>query len=317
MDFSFTTLIRGPLQNFILYVQKIFKRFLKMKLLFIGSPITEYLYLGISQDENLENILDQALEKIAQFCKTEKITTLLVYNLTAEHAALAKYLARKGFYRMENFPNARMELNAKSADEYINRLGKNTRKDVRRKLRKSKEAVTLSTELYDNIEKNIDDVYKLYLNNFNESDIHFEVLTPEFFINLCRNMNGAIKCFITRDEEKIVAFNLCMVKGDLCIDKFLGLDYQVAYKYNLYYTTFYHNIEWCIKNGVRFYQPGQGDYDAKIRLGTRLIPLLIYTKSTNLLLKISLKAIIKFSEPKNFDPALKNLKKYKNLNGNL
>lgn len=311
MDFSFTTLIRGPLQKVIIFLRKFFRRFLKVKLLFLGAPTTEYLYLGISQGEDLEELLDQALIKLKETCKNQGIKTIIAYNLTPQHKELAKYLGSKGFNRMENFPNARMEIAAASANEYINGLGKSTRKDIRRKLRKSSSLPELYTEAYDSIEGIIDDVYKLYLNNFNESDIHFENLTPQFFANLCRNMQGNIKCFITRDKEKMVAFNLCMVKGDFCIDKFLGLDYNVAYKYSLYYTTFFHNIDWCIKNGIRFYQPGQGDYDAKIRLGAALIPLYLYIKTSNPLLGLFLKIIIKIIEPKNFDPALKNLEKYK------
>lgn len=310
MDFSFTTLVHGPLQKVIYWVRKFFKRFLKIKLFFIGAPTTEYLYLGISKNENLGQLFDEILKKLNEFRRQQKINTLIAYNLTPEHKELADYFTKKGFTLMENFPNARIEINAHSANEYINGLGKSTRKDVRRKIRKSYSAATLHTELYDNMESNIADIYKLYLNNFNESDIHFEILTPKYFTNLCRNMPGLIKCFVTKENNRIVAFNLCMVKNNFCIDKFLGLDYEVAYKYNLYYTTFYHNIDWCIANGIRFYQPGQGDYDAKIRLGAKLTPLSIYIKTTNTVLNLFLKAIIKLIEPKNSDPALKNLKKY-------
>jgi predicted N-acyltransferase len=311
MDFSFTTLIRGPLQGLIIFFRKFFPRFLKMKLLFLGAPTTEYLYLGISQSQNLKKVLDRALIELKKLCKEQSIEAIIAYNLTPQHKELTQYFEKEGFSRMENFPNARIEIAAASVEDYINTLGKSTRKDIRRKLRKASSMAKLNTDIYENIESVKEETYKLYMNNFNESDIHFEILTPQFFTNLCRNMQGNIKCFITRDGEKIVAFNLCMVKGDFCIDKFLGLDYNVAHKYSLYYTTFFHNIDWCIKNGIRFYQPGQGDYDAKIRLGATLIPLYIYIKTSNPLLKISLKGIIKLSEPRNFDPALRNLEKYR------
>ena len=311
MDFSFTTLVRGLLQRVIISLRKFFPRFLKMKLLFLGAPTTEYLYMGISQNEDLREVLDQALIELKKLCKTRDIKTIIAYNLTPQHKELAKYFEDKSFSRMENFPNARIEITSASVEDYINSLGKSTRKDIRRKLRQSSSIVKLHTDTCENIESIIDEIYKLYLNNFDESDIHFEILTPQFFTNLCRNMQGNIKCFVIRDSEKIVAFNLCMVKGDFCIDKFLGLDYSLAHQYSLYYTTFFHNIDWCIKNGIRFYQPGQGDYDAKIRLGATLIPLYIYIKTSSLLLKIFLKGAIKITEPKNFDPALKNLEKYK------
>jgi len=313
MDFSLTTLIRGPLQGFIFFIRKLFKRFLMIRLIFVGSPTAEKLYVGISQKEDKTKLIRETFDKLYEFGRLQKIKTISVYNLTKKDENLGKYLAGNGFLKMEDLPTTRLEIKAKTLEDYINTLGSSTRKDIRRKLRKSSDLVKLETEITDNVDNVIDEIYKLYMNNFNDSDIRFEILTPHFFLNICRNMPGAAKYFITRHEGKIVAFNLCLIKGDTCIDKFIGFDYDFALKYHLYYTTFCHNIDWCIKNNVRFYQPGQGDYDAKIRLGASLIPLFIYIKSFNPLLNLLMRPIIRLVEPKKFDPALKDLAKYKNL----
>jgi predicted N-acyltransferase len=313
MDFSFTTLVRGPLQKFIFTIRKLFKRFLTMRLLFIGSPTTEELNLGISNSENKHKLLEKAFNKMREFCSEKNISTLLVYNQTNRYKELQNYLKDKNFCLMKDLPTTRLEIKEKNINEYLNNLGSSTRKDVRRKLRKSAELVTLTTQITDNVENNIDEIYKLYMNNFNDSDLRFEILTQLFFRNICSNMPGVAKYFITRKDGKIVAFNLCFIKGDTCIDKFIGFDSDCALKYHLYYTTFCHNLDWCIKNNIRFYQPGQGDYDAKIRLGAKLIPLSIYIKSFNPVLNFFMKLIISFIEPQKFDPVLKNLKKYKNL----
>ncbi|MEI8349652.1 MAG: GNAT family N-acetyltransferase [Candidatus Omnitrophota bacterium] len=311
MEFSFTTLIRGPLQRIVFGIRKFYKNFLTMKIVFIGSPTTESFHIGVAETENKNCIIDHAYKKIETFSRTHHINTILFYNLTNADQSLMKHLLNNGFAGMEDFPGARLEIQAKSLDEYIAHLGSSTRKDIRRKLRKSTQAAVLETEIRETVDGIIDDLYKLYLNNFNESDIHFEILTPEFFTKLCHNMPGIVKCFVTRHNGKIVAFNMCFVKGNFCIDKFIGLDYTVALQYNLYYTTICYNIDWCIKNGIRYYQPGQGDYDAKIRLGAKLIPLYIFIKSFNPLLNFFMKPIIQLTQPKNFDPALKNLAKYR------
>jgi len=311
MKFSFTTLVRGPLQKLILRIRAFYKNFLSMNILFIGSPTTESFQVGIATTEDKNALIDHAYRRIETFCRTQRISTILFYNLTSQDRKLMQYLSENGFAKMEDLPGARIEIHAKSLDEYIARLGPSTRKDVRRKLRKSVKTGTLETEIRETIDDIIDDIYKLYLNNFHDSDIHFEVLTPEFFTKLCRNMPGVVKCFITRHNGKIIAFNMCFIKNDFCIDKFIGLDYTVAYEYSLYYTTFCHNLDWCIKNGIRYYQPGQGDYDAKIRLGAKLIPLYIFIKSRNPLLHFFMKPIVRLTQPKNFDPALKNLAKYR------
>jgi hypothetical protein len=92
------------------------------------------------------------------------------------------------------------------------------------------------------------------------------------------------------------------------IDKVIGMDKNVSHAYSLYYTTFCENIDWCIKNGIRYYCLGITDYHPKLRLGAKLMPLYIYVKLFNPLLKLFSGPLVRFIQPKNFDPVLKGLK---------
>lgn len=208
---------------------------------------------------------------------------------------------------MGSLPNTLLEINADSLETYINGLSKNTRKDLKRKLKKSSDEARLTTNIRENIDDLSGEIYQLYLNNLNNAHVRFEVLTPEFFKNICKNMPGIARFFITYDRGKIVAFNLCLAKNNLCIDKFIGFDSLLAHKYHLYFTTFCHNIAWCMDNGFRFYQLGVTDYHPKLRLGARLVPLYIYAKAINPLLNFFIKLTAKFIEPRNLDTSLKGM----------
>ena len=306
-DFSFTTLIQGPAQKFIQSVQTRFPRFLRTKIMFLGFPTAEELYLGINNQEDTPALLKETLRYLYCFAKAQKVTTILFYNLTEKQRHLNRCLKRLGFVEMENFPNTVLTLGASSFDEYTERLSKNMRKDLLRKLKKS-QGLELHTETLDNADAVIDEIYPLYLNNFGGSEVHFELLTPEFFKMISVNMPGKVKFFITRLGHKIVAFNLCLVQKDTCIDKFIGFDARAAKEYHLYFTTFRHNIDWCIKHGVRSYQMGITDYHPKIRLGATLVPLYVYARFVNPVLNFIGKPLARFIQPKNFDPVLKNLK---------
>jgi uncharacterized protein len=314
MDFSFTTIIQGPLQQFILRIQKRWKRFLKLRILFVGFPTTEHLHLGIHPQEDNETVMHQALKELEIFCRQEKISTLLFYNLTEDQTILSRYLKDARFTRMENFPNTMLHITASSLDEYLNGLSKNTRKDLQKKLRRSEQKAHLTTSLCTDIEGFRDEIYTLYLNNFSESDVNFEILTPDYFCRLAANMPQEARFFITRDRDKIVAFNVCLVKDNLCIDKWIGFDKELALSCHLYYTTFCHNIAWCINNGISYYQMGITDYHPKIRLGARLIPLLIYVRLTNPLLNLCAGLSTRFIAPTRFDPTLQRLKKKTDCN---
>lgn len=307
MDFSFAILMPGCLRKLTVRLE----HWLKIKVLFLGSPTTEGFSIGLEPQEELNIILDRALEKLRSFSKEEKIRGILFYNLTQRHARIGAYLKRKGFLKMETLPTTAISIKAGSLEEYINGLGKNTRKDLKKKLRRSQELAQLKTEMHEDATGIIDDIYRLYLNNFNDADVHFEILTKEFFLNICRNMPGVAKYFITYDQGKIVAFNLCLVKNGVFIDKFIGFDYSVAYKYHLYYTSFCHNIDWCLKNGLHIYQPGFSDYHPKVRLGAKLLPLYVYTKAFNPFLNALIRILKPFIEPKNMDPILRQMEKQK------
>ena len=309
-DFSFATLLPDSLEIIIFNIQKIFHRFLKMRLLFVGSPAAEEIYLGCSKDEDLNLIAEGAINKLRGFLGKKKISTILFYNLTKKNSRLVSDLKTKGFKLMESFPNSVIKINARSLQEYISNLGPNTRKDLRKKLKKSADLVTLNTEMRKDLTGIENAVYRLYLNNLEDSGVSFERLTPDFFRDIFKNMPGTARIFITKDKDKIIAFNLIFIKNGVCIDKFIGFDRQLSHKYHLYHNTFCHNIDYCIKNGITTYQLGVTDYHPKVRLGAKLTPLYILVKSFNPVLRLFSGLIIRMVEPKKFDPILRNISNY-------
>lgn len=305
MDFSFHTLTAGLLQKIMRKLKNIFT----MKILFFGTPTTEEFYLGVSLAEDLNSLLGGSLNTVFKFCKDEKIGALLFHNLSEKNNLLAEYLAKKSFIRLRSLPTTVIKIKAASLEDYIGGLSPNMRKDLKRKLREASREAALQTVVRDNIDDIDKEIYSLYLNNFDGSGIQFETLTREFFVNICRNMPNVTKYFITYDKDRIVAFNLCLIKADTFIDKFIGFDSKVAHKYHLYFTTFCHNVDFCIKNGIRFYQPGTTDYHPKLRLGAELIPLDIWAKAFNPAVNILVKLATPLIEPINIDPSLKDIEK--------
>ncbi|MBI4982837.1 MAG: GNAT family N-acetyltransferase [Candidatus Omnitrophica bacterium] len=307
-DFSFTTLIQGKLQKVIHRIHKWFPNFLKFRLLFVGSPTSEELYIGIDKNEGLETILNEAAKIIKSAAKKEKATAILFFNLSEKHRDISTYLHKQSFASMKSFPNTVLEISASSLEDYINQLGKNTRKSLRRKLRDTQSLAQLKTEILEDISAVKDRIYELYLNNLTDSDVSFEILTPEFFTNIAKYMPDTAKYFLTYDNSNIIAFNLLFIKGDTAIDKFIGFDKELSRKYNLYYATFSYNLNYCIKNNIRFYQLGVTDYEPKVRLGAKIMPLFVYAKFMNPLVNIIAKPILYLIQPSNFDPVLKAIK---------
>ena len=72
-----------------------------------------------------------------------------------------------------------------------------------------------------------------------------------------------------------------MVQGDGIWHEYVGFDYAVAFKLNLYYRVFHDIIEWAIANGYKRFYSGSLNYDPKWHLRQSLYPVDLYVRHTS------------------------------------
>jgi predicted N-acyltransferase len=297
-DFYLDIVLKGFIKNVIGFIRHFVPRFFILKTLFCGSPFGENAILGITKDfKDTHILMDELAKVIHRFCKENKISFTIFKDFLKEDLFLLKPLKHKGFLKVDSFPSVRTELNFESLEEYFKSLSYSTRKDLRRKIKKAYAKANIEIRIVDSVEDTIDDIYRLYLNTYRAGKIKFEFLTKEFFINVSKDLRPHIKYFLYYVNGKLSAFNLCFVYNDLLIDKFIGFDYDIAHQYSLYFVSWCFNIEWCLKNSIRFYQVGQTDYFQKIKLGGSLIPLYAYVKHNNFFFNLIIRLLTIFLKP--------------------
>lgn len=281
-EFHLDIVLEDSARAVINYIHKVIPQFLFAKTLFCGSPFGENGILGINQDvPDKRSIIHELVQAMNDFSKEKKVSLIIFKDFLKTDTALLSVLQEKGFFRVTGLPSVITDLNFSSMDEYLASLSHATRKNLRRKIKKATDRAAIRIDSADSIETIIDEIYQLYLNTYNAGKIKFEKLTKEYFIQAAENFKPHCKFFLYYVHGKLGAFNLCFVFNDLLIDKFIGFDYELAYTYNLYFLSWYHNIAWAIKNGIRYYQVGQTDYHPKIQLGGKIVPLYSYVKHTN------------------------------------
>jgi predicted N-acyltransferase len=155
----------------------------------------------------------------------------------------------------------------------------------------------------------LEEVYRLYLDVVDKHVMGFEVLPKDFFRNISKNMPKNSKFFLWKIDKKLVAFLFCLISEDLCTDYYVGLDYSVAHKYHLYFIKFRDTINWCIKNKIKKYEMGNSGYEPKRRIGLDFIPLFIYVKLRNRVLRPLFNFLCPFLKFENFDPDLREARK--------
>ncbi len=292
----------GVIEKIINSVRKIFPRFMILRTLFCGSPFGENGRLGIMQPiADKDAVLDELVKALDVFCRQKRIPLVIFKDFLKQDTVFLDGLTEKNFFKTESFPGVAVELNYDSFEKYLGSLGHSTRKSLRKKLRQAYSSADISVKVVEHIDNLVDDILRLYENTYYSGSTKFEKLTKEFFLSISTNLSPHVRFFLYYVNGKLGAFNLCFNYKDLFIDKFIGFDYDISNRYNLYFVSWCFNIEWCLKNSIRLYQSGQTDYQPKLRLGGSLIPLFAYLKHKNPLMNSLLKLLAKIIVPASYD----------------
>ncbi|MBN8727389.1 MAG: GNAT family N-acetyltransferase [Xanthomonadales bacterium] len=190
-------------------------------------------------------------------------------TLAAEVAAACE---RAGFVLLEGQALAFAPIDFESTDEYLARLSASRRKDIRRKLRvidriEVEEIATGDPRFTDAAFREA--CYALYLQVHAQSEIHFDRLSRAFFDAVLQDASLGGIVFVYRVDGRMIGWNLCFVVGEALVDKYIGFDYPAARDCNLYFVSWFHNLEYARRRQLACYVAGWTDPAIKAALGAK------------------------------------------------
>ena len=306
-DYALDTSLGSFLKTWASRVKKLFPHLFTVRVLICGSPI-DAGRIGTSNPPHPDtvNILAGTLHSIG---RQEHIRLLAFKDFPKHQAALFEPLQGRGFHKVPSYPACSLDVRFRSFEEYLASFSSATRKDLKRKFKKVDGQIHLEMEVGSGPGNLLDQIHRLYLNTLEKSDAPFERITKKFFERIAIDMPEETKYFLWRIDGRLVAFDLCLVSGSTLADKYIGMDYEAAYQYHLYYVTFRDVLSWCIQNGIRTYSTGTLNYDPKKRLDFTFVPQDLYFKHMNRAMNFLLGPLSGLLKPENFDPLLKSLTK--------
>ncbi len=304
MDYALDTTVQGKIKKFTNKLRKLFPALMNVRLLCVGSAVTDSAQIGLKSQLNIEiiHILNEKLEEVANL---EKASVIAFKDVTeADLAKLKIPLQTLGFSMVGNMPVSKNSINFNNLDDYLASLSYSTRKGLRRKM---KSFTQLRIEEYDDMPPKITEIYQLYLNCYEKSELKFEKLNAYFFKNLVEFLPNNCRFVLYYFGEKLIGFN-CLLHGNgVLMDKYIGLDYAKSHELNLYSLSWIHNIQMCIRDGFHTFQSGQAAYETKLSLGASLEQTYIVFKHRNRFINPFLKLASRVLAYGNFDTALKTL----------
>ena len=302
MNYSLDTSIRGPLKRVTNRIKKVMPNIFSLKVLICGVPMGQGM---IGMAGPADAIIKAVLRRMDQIAKKNRASVVAFKDFGKAHTKVLDPLQREGFTKLDGLPLAELNIRFKDFEGYLMTLSSESRYGLKRKFRKTDNHVAVDMEIVDALDDDIlQDVYRLYLNVEMKHGMPFELLPMEFFRNISRNMPSHAKFFLWKINGKLVMFLFCLISKGVFNDFYVGFDYEVAYKYSLYFIQFRDVLQWCIKHKIKKYEMGPSGYEAKRRLGFDFIPMYLYVKLRNGMLRPAFNLICQFLKFENFDPAL-------------
>lgn len=259
------------------FVQRMpfFKRFIKYPALFVGTTATEYANYPelVDYAPMIKSLLERFRQCGAQLLIVKDIPCASPLLSKEENEAADRLIAccdRSGFSIVAGQALAYVPIDFTDVDQFLGRMSRTRRKDFRRKLRES--AGVQVEELKSGDEAFFDEqflatVYKMYLNVYEQSEIHFDLLSPAFFRTMLQDRSNNGRIFVYKSAGKMIGYNICFVHNQMLVDKYVGFLYPEARDANLYFLSWFYNLEYALKQGLKTYIAGWTDPAVKASLG--------------------------------------------------
>ncbi len=273
--FDLSTFAEGWIKKSLKVAVRLIPSIFHPRVLGVGLLVGEWSEIGIDPQIDagtLEAAWKMALCALQTLATELKSDIVTFYNFN-HHGKLPEEVFKK-FNRVQCLPCALLPITFNSLEEYLSRLSRAARKDLRRKMRASHEVRVIRSR---NISPFLDRIYKLYLETVERGPMAFGVHNRLFLERICERVPGA-EYTLYFVQEELAAFNLLVVRQEAMVDKYFCMDYELGHKYNLYVLSWLENVRYCVEQEILLYNAGQGAENTKAHLGATFIPSLILFK---------------------------------------
>ena len=185
-----------------------------------------------------------------------------------------------GFYQCLGFPRPVIKILWTSIENYLSDLKHETRKYYKQAF-KLKEKFQIGFEVVRDFKQHIPRLHKLWENVHKRAkEYSREVLTREYFEATADYLSDQSEVLIYKQDNQIVAFNLCLFDESTYYTLYWGVDYDFKdYKSAQLYRA---NDLFCLKRaielGKKYLDMGITNYDPKLEIGAEAEPLIYFVK---------------------------------------
>jgi len=253
------------------------KRMLTLPAVFVGTTVSEYSLFPPGPD------FSWLISSLLRELKAQNAKLVIVKDIPFNSPLLSQAENQSALYLLSQLEEAQFQIlsgqalayvpiDFPSIDGFLASLSYTRRKEFRRKLKALSQLTVEEVPIGDKIftdEALLQELYQLYTNVYEQSKIHFDRLTLPFFTSVLQNKQNQGIVFFYRRDRRIIGYNICFIHQGNLVDKYVGFAYPDAREANLYFVSWFYNLEYALRNKLRNYIAGWTDPEVKASLGAR------------------------------------------------
>ena len=291
-DYRLETTFDGAGRKAAEQVRRVLPGLMTPRLACLGSPCAETATIGFAPELTADERLEAAKALVSGFeAEAGRADCPLMGVKGADPAQAALWgqvLNGARYAEVPGQPLADLPIDFADIDGYLAKLSAASRKDMRRKLRARQD---VRVEIVEDLGVWLEPAMALYRQTLARAEARLEELTAAFFDGVAKRMPGRVMFALYFVGEDLLAFNLLLTDGETLLDKFFGMDAVKGRAHNLYFLSWFFNLELCAARGFKLYHSGQANLADKVRLGSRLTPASMWFRHRNGLLNRALRAL--------------------------
>ncbi len=265
-------------------IERVAPGFFGLRMLLLGLPVScGSSHLRFTPGVDRAAVL-RLLDEIARdFATEERAHVILFKEFEPAEAGDLTSLEELGYRRCDSLPMNCVPAHYQSFEDYLSGISSAKRYKIQHSRKK---AATLgltfehrsgaegAAELY------TDKIHTLYEAVLERAKVRFETLPAEFFREQARQLPHESLFTFGIHDGRVVGFALSLVCQGRFDQMFMGVDYDLNRKLDIYFNLFYEALGAAFERRPRMIYVGQTTDDVKHeKLGAYQIPLTLYVKA--------------------------------------
>lgn len=305
-DYRLDTTVQGPVRRLTDVLYRVAPRLLSLRLISLGSPVTETASIGVAPGEpDPSGLVGSVLEGLERKAGAARIGLIAIKDMPNSFVEALAAAREARLNPMSSLPTAILELEGlNDLDGYLAQLSHATRKDLRRKLRGAR----VTAERVRDLRPYAEAVDRLYAATRARAAMQFEALSWRYFQGVLDRMGENAALFLYRLDGEPIGFSLLVGSDGVWVDKYFCTDDRGP-EHNLYFVSWVETVKFVLSTGGRRLIAGQTAYETKLRLGCRLSPTTIFFRHRFAPINAVLAVASRYLGVEETDPGLKGRQK--------